>query len=261
MKTDASFALEERTFTQTYALRILLAVLLLSTAAFLLAWAANDDTHQSDKTLPGIAAGLVVVVVFLWGALARTRLTINAIGLHHESILGIQEISWTDIAETRYCISPVRLHGIGHAIAATMKSKPVNLTLRVIGSNGKELKITSNFRNAKDAIDIVLGRVLPPMVSDVRGRIGRGESVQFGQLMLSKSEIIWKGKTVIPVVEVERAELAGSKLRVKRAGKWLDAISVRSDKVPNVLVFLEVLEPVLRQHRALRRLQQYAKAK
>lgn len=259
MAGDASFALEERSFGQTYALRILWAVLLLSVAAFLLAWATNDDTHQSANTLHGIAAGLVLVVVLLWVVIARTRLTINSIGLRRESIFGIQEVAWTNINEIRYYISPIRLHGIGHAIAATMKSKPVNLTLQVIGSNKNKLTITSNFRNAKDAIDIVLGRVLPPMVTDVRSRIERGESVQFGQLMLSKSEVIWKGTTVIPIVEIEQVENDGGTLRVKKLGKRRDAVSVRADKVPNVLVFLEVLEPVLSQGRVSRRLQRYIK--
>jgi len=41
--------------------------------------------------------------------------------------------------------------------------------------------------------------------------------------------------------------LVGTNLRVKRQGKWLSVISVRSDKVPNVLVFLEVLESLAPQ--------------
>ena len=38
-----------------------------------------------------------------------------------------------------------------------------------------------------------------------------------------------------------------SNLQIKRHGKWLSAISVRSDKVPDVLVFLEVLESLAPQ--------------
>ena len=38
-----------------------------------------------------------------------------------------------------------------------------------------------------------------------------------------------------------------SNLVVKRQGKWVSAISVRSDKVPNVLVFLEALESLAPQ--------------
>jgi hypothetical protein len=38
-----------------------------------------------------------------------------------------------------------------------------------------------------------------------------------------------------------------SNLQIKRQGKWCSAISVRSDKVPDVLVFLEVLESLAPQ--------------
>lgn len=47
--------------------------------------------------------------------------------------------------------------------------------------------------------------------------------------------------------EISKAELVRSNLQVKRNGKWLSAISVRSDKVPDVLAFLEVLESLAPQ--------------
>ncbi len=73
-----------------------------------------------------------------------------------------------------------------------------------------------------------------------------GETVQFGGIGLSTAAVIWKSNS-IPVSQITKAELVGSNLQVKRQGKWLAAISVRSDKVPNVLVFLEVLESLAPQ--------------
>jgi hypothetical protein len=70
--------------------------------------------------------------------------------------------------------------------------------------------------------------------------------VQFGGVGLSATAVSWKGSSV-PVSEITKAELVRSNLQVKRQGKWLSAISVRSDKVPNVLVFLEVLESLAPQ--------------
>ena len=65
--------------------------------------------------------------------------------------------------------------------------------------------------------------------------------MQFGGIGLSATAITWKGASV-PVSEITKAELVRSNLQIKRHGKWRSAISVRSDKVPDVLVFLEVLE-------------------
>jgi hypothetical protein len=84
------------------------------------------------------------------------------------------------------------------------------------------------------------------MVQSVKARLQRGETVQFGGIGLSTAAVIWKSNS-IPVSQITKAELVGSNLQVKREGKWRAAISVRSDKVPNVLVFLEVLESLAPQ--------------
>jgi hypothetical protein len=65
--------------------------------------------------------------------------------------------------------------------------------------------------------------------------------VQFGDIGLSATTVTWKGAS-IPISQIARAELVRSNLQIKQQGKWRNAISVRSDKVPDVLVFLETLE-------------------
>jgi hypothetical protein len=70
--------------------------------------------------------------------------------------------------------------------------------------------------------------------------------VQFGGLGLSATVVTWKGAS-IPVSEITKAELVRSNLQIKRQGKWLSSVSVRSDKVPDVLVFLETLESLAPQ--------------
>jgi hypothetical protein len=84
------------------------------------------------------------------------------------------------------------------------------------------------------------------MVQNTKARLQRGETVQFGGIGLSATAINWKGASV-PVSEITKAELVRSNLQIKRHGNWRSAISVRSDKVPDVLVFLEVLESLAPQ--------------
>ena len=120
------------------------------------------------------------------------------------------------------------------------------LTLELISQDRKKLKVTSSFRKADEAIGIILGRILPPMVQSTKARLQRGETVQFGGLRLSATAITWKGAS-IPVSEITKAELVRSNLQIRRQGNWLAAISVRSDKVPDVLVFLETLESLAPQ--------------
>jgi hypothetical protein len=84
------------------------------------------------------------------------------------------------------------------------------------------------------------------MVQNVKSRVQRGETVPFGGLGLSATAVTWKGNS-IPVSEITQAELAGTNLQIKRSGKWLSAVNVKSNKVPDVLVFLEVLESLAPQ--------------
>ena len=93
---------------------------------------------------------------------------------------------------------------------------------------------------------MILGRVLPPMVQSVKTRLQRGGTVQFGGIGLSATAVTWKDSS-IPVSQITKAELVRSNLQVKRSGKWLSAINVRSDKVPDVIVFLEALESLAPQ--------------
>ena len=126
------------------------------------------------------------------------------------------------------------------------KSTKAQLSLELISTDGKKLKVTSAIRDASEAIGMILARVMPPMVQSVKARLQRGETVQFGGIGLSAVAVTWK-KNSIPVSQITKAEILRSNLQIKREGKWLAVISVRSDKVPNVLVFLEVLESLAPQ--------------
>jgi hypothetical protein len=240
----------ERIFRQAYALRILLALLLLGLLIGI--WASLDDPRpSSNPILSWISLGAVLVYVALWIAIGKTVLTISDQGVRRDSIFGTQEIAWSQIAETRYLVRPVNAAAhfglIGALVMVAGKSSSVNLTLTLVSREGARLKVNSNFKKVKEAAGIILGRVLPPMVAAARAKVQRGETVLFGSLSLSAANLVWKNQPPIPLSELTRAEIAGTNLKIKRTGKWTSAISVRSDKVPDVLVFLEVLESVAPQ--------------
>jgi len=239
----------ERRFRAAYAARILVALGVLGVLVGL--WAKQDDPRTSSHpALVWISIGLVGVSVVLWIVLGKTALTISDSGVRRESAFGQQEMAWSQITETRYRVIPINVYAhfglLGALVAMSSKAERAQLSLELFGSDGKKLKITSTPRNASEAIGIILGRILPPMVQSVRARLQRGETVQFGGIGLSATAVIWKTSS-IPVSQITKAELVGANLQVKREGKWLAAISVRSDKVPNVLVFLEVLESLAPQ--------------
>jgi len=243
----AAMAYGERRFGAAYTVRIFVALGVLGLVVGL--WAAQDDPHASaHPALLWISIGLLVAGATLWVALSKTVLIISDSGVRRESVLGQQEIAWSQITETRYRVVPINVYAhfglIGAVLALSSKSGRAHLTLELIGHERRKLKVTSNFRNADEAIGIILGRIMPPMVQNTKARLQRGETVQFGGIGLSATAITWKG-TSFPVLEITKAELVRSNLQIKRHKKWRSAISVRSDKVSDVLVFLEVLESLV----------------
>jgi hypothetical protein len=245
----AGMSYGERRFGAAYTIRILLGLGVLGVIVGL--WAAQDDAGiSSHPGLLWISIGLVAGFAALWIALGKTVLTLSDAGVRRESLLGQQEMAWSQIAETRYRVIPISMYAhlglLGAIVAMSSKSGRAQLTLELVGNDGKRLKVTSNFRNADEAIGIILARILPPMVQSVTARLQRGETVQFGGIGLSATAVTWKNSS-IPVSDITKAEIAGTNLQLKRQGKWLTAISVRSEKVPNVLVLLEALESLAPQ--------------
>lgn len=247
---SATLAYKERRFGAAYTMRLVVVVLVLAALAGV--WGAQDDPRiASHPTLLWISIALMAACVGLWIVMGKSVLILNDSGVRRESVFGQQEMTWSQVAETRYQVVPINVYAhfglIGALIAlSSKKASRAQLTLELIGHDHTKLKVTSNYRNADEAIGIILGRLMPAMVQSAKSRVQRGETVQFGGLGLSATAVTWKGDS-IPAVDITKAELVGSNLQIKRTGKWLSAVSVRSNKVPDVLVFLEVLESLAPQ--------------
>jgi len=245
----AAMAYGERRFGASYSIRIFTGLVVLGFLVGL--WVSQVDPRAaSHPTLMWVSVGILVAFAAFWILFGKSTLIVNDAGVRREWAFGHQEMDWSQITETRYRVTPVNVYGhfglVGYIIAMSSTSKAAQLSLELLSRDGKKLKVTSMFRDASDAIGIILARILPPMVQNVKMRLQRGETVQFGALGLSATALTWKNQT-IPLTQITKAELLRTNLVIKREGKWLAAISVRSDKIPNALVFLEVLESLVPQ--------------
>ena len=145
----AAMAYGERRFEAAYTARIGVALLALGLLAGL--WAAqNKASTPASPALLWISVGLLTAVTGLWIAMGKTVLIINDSGVRRESIFGQQEITWSQIAETRYRVTPINVYAhfglIGALLAMSSKSGRVQLTLELIGQDRKKLKVSSIFR-------------------------------------------------------------------------------------------------------------------
>jgi hypothetical protein len=83
--------------------------------------------------------------------------------------------------------------------------------------------------------------VNPPYLVSARTDLQQGKEVFFGDLVLTSSGIRFKKKEVA-YKDIESAKISGRDFRVKQSGKWLDAVAVPSQKIPNIFVAIDLIE-------------------
>src|SRR5215470_5011995 len=152
----AALTYGERRFGAAYTARILVVLVL---SGFLIGmWASQDDPRiTSHPTLLLISIALGLAGVGFWVALGKSAVVIGDSGVRRESLFGQQEIAWSQVAETRYQVVPINVYAhfglIGALIAmSSKKAGRAQLTLELIGHDRQKLKVTSNYRNADEAI-------------------------------------------------------------------------------------------------------------
>lgn len=200
-----------------------------------------------------MVVGVLILAAYagLWVAMGKTTIAVFGEGVRRSSLFEVRELLWSDIAEYRYQIIPVNYGGlvgglIGMAVQAAVSAgtgkSARSLKLTLVGRNRKDIRVTSNFKDAGQAIETIVEEIHGRIKPELKSRLANGGEVAFGPLGLSVQGISWKGKERIPLAEVVKIEISGRKLRVRRKGKMLDTIGVATEKIPNVLLALELLE-------------------
>lgn len=238
-----------RSFGQTYSLRVAIGLLFLIPVAILLAAGLTADPMEMQPVAIGV--GLLVLYGVVWYLMGKTTLSIHAEGVRRTSALGSKELVWSEVAEYRYREIPVQVGGlvgglVGAAVQAAVEAKTGKKTRSVVltlqGSNRVKLKVDSNFEHVDQAIERILAKVHAEMRPALQNRLDNNGEAAFGPLSLSRRGVSWKGKDTIPWMEIKSCEISGAKLRVRRQGKMLDAIGVASQKVPNVLLAVQMIQ-------------------
>lgn len=228
-----------QTFRQSRTAAILSAIVAASVAAVVFAAAGDKEMRPAIAMVVG--AGLIVIAVLL--AMGRTVLTIHDEGVRRKSIFGTKELEWRQIREYRYMELPAQVGSMAGYPAAGLARGAIsaNLYLTLVGVDGVKISVTSSFKAAYEAIGIILSTLHARMRVNVDSEVASTGAV-FGPLRITTRELQWKGDDPVPLGELSRAEIAGMLLRIKKKGKMLSLVAVRSNRVPNVLLLIETLE-------------------
>lgn len=197
----------------------------------------------------GATAGLSA---FWWMYLSRYLVSVHSEGIASSGLFGTKEIRWEQVQETRYAqtttAQSVGIHfgliGILIAALASRKSdaSKASQSMKIVSQDGTKIGFGSFLRNHRELMLTVLSHVDLRLLNDYRSRIKQGLAVQFGKLQLSHEGVRWGSKGPLPYQQIEQAAILGSNFRIKAAGKWMSFLSVRSAKVPNVFVAMDLIE-------------------
>jgi hypothetical protein len=187
---------------------------------------------------------------YFWQWSAKRQLTIHPEGVSFSGLHSSKDLRWEEISETRYfqIMNPAytQLGLIGILMASYSSKGGKQGSLDIYGTDGKKkFTIGTSLKNGEAARRQVLARVNPRLKADLARRLGGGEPIAFGLVILSRQGIGFKNKPEVPFAEAE-IKFNGMRLRVKRKGKFLDAFGAPARKIPNVFILLEMADDIQR---------------
>lgn len=236
----------QQTYRQAYLYRVVLGALGLGLAAIFIGIGAQGSQ-------PAMIGGIAIAVATLFGvwAMGGMLLTLHTEGVRITSRFGVKEMEWQEVKEYRYRAVPTQA-AAGHAaglvgviaVAAARRAMGPQATtsfyLTLIANDGRKLSIGPSFRDTYDAIGEIVNRVHERLRGNIDKALGSG--AVFGPLRLTLRDVQYKQKEPIPLRDLMRAELRGQQLDIKKQGKMLSSVNIRSDKVPNVLLLVETMD-------------------
>lgn len=233
----------ERTFRDSLTRRIAAGLLFFA----LLAWGVYDrrDSGEFDRLVWEfiVAAGALFGFVLIRSA--GRRIEIHPEGISYVSLFRQADLTWEEIASTRYqqqsidmVVNSELLLPLFYALAD--KTDFMLPTLWITGQ--RTIRIGPSIRDGHEAIGLVLAKVDSRLMSEARRFLDSGAAVTFGKISVSPAGVAWKTRIPIPWNEISECRLEGRRLRIRRQGRLYDSIVVRSKKVPNIFVLMDMIE-------------------
>jgi hypothetical protein len=243
----------ERIYRHDYGGRIAVALLTLVVVVPVLIIAFNDSPPSVVGMVIGTGVLAIGAMAFVW--ISKLQLLVSERGVRRDTMLGSVELAWDEIVEYRYHIvsnqgAMFHVGGlIGWLIMSAVQKRrkaALNFDLRLIG-RGQAIAITASYAKAQELKNALIGKLHARMLPSYRDKLARHEPIDFGPLTLTGDSLRFK-KVAVPLGEITTIDLTGMALVVKKQGKLFPAVSLASNKIPNVLALIEVLQEAIQRY-------------
>jgi hypothetical protein len=207
-----------------------------------------DNASATLDLVLGLLCGVTFVLVMIneSGRLS----TVYPEGIEQIKRGRTSELRWPDVTEVWFQATKIQAGGlIGYAIGKALdrrrQGQPIDertttISVRVLGRNGEKIQLTSSDKGVMKAYETILAQVNPRLLEEAKRRVNNGDTVTFGKISVSLRGIALGRKDPVAFHEIETLALVSGKLRVKKKGAWLDALSQPVAKIPNLAVLTEL---------------------
>lgn len=111
--------------------------------------------------------------------------------------------------------------------------------------NGKKLVLDNErFKNAEGLGDAIQNEVTRRLMPGYIDLLRSGGTAKFGKLSIN-SQGISNGKETIPWSQVKDVRITLGIININKEGKWLTWSSARASEIPNLYVFLELIDRIV----------------
>jgi hypothetical protein len=144
-------------------------------------------------------------------------------------------IRWDDISHSWQSVTKHYRNGInsGTTHLYTIQTK-----------DGQQYKFNDTYKNVEALGNLIQDEVARRIFPVVAQAYNAGQTVNFGQLNISKAGIN-NGKETIAWDEVKDVKLQSGIVTIKKEGKWLNWKNVTVAQTPNIFVFLGMVNQIV----------------
>src|SRR6267143_1079662 len=206
---------------------ILAVLMMVLPGGALVALALRFDGKDADARVPAIAGGLTLLILGILAVVQQTRSKV---------------VLRADGAELRY--RAIKMH-VYHVIPVGTKIY-VTLTDR----NGKKHRVPSNMKGMDVLAERIADQQTSARFAEARAAVDRGEEVRFGKALVVDAEKLsarklFGGYKSCPLSEIEKVAVESGFLRIRQRGKFLGFGGGSVGSIPNVFLFLRLLDSLL----------------
>lgn len=150
-------------------------------------------------------------------------------------------IRWDQVA---FVIQNVRRRGYGYAwggiLGAALTNTNTPHSINVQRTDGATFKFSGTVRHVTQLIQTIQGAVTQAHMPRAIAAYGAGSPVTFGSFVLSQQGLS-NGREALPWNEIQSVDIKNGKVLVKRIGKTFSWANVNISQVPNILVFMSMV--------------------